>query len=351
MKTTYAHLSLLFALVLPLVLAAGCGQPLKTPTLAIELPEKYNTPDGMTLDGKGNILLCVPNFNDDKQPAKVVRIGPDDSITEVCTLPVHPETGKAGPLGIDIGSDGNLYIADNQAFGTEEHKSRLLRVVMQGDKAVRVEAVVTGFVMSNAVSCRGDCVYVTETKLDPKAYPMPSGVYRFKLSELDGKKPIKLPPGGKDAHLIATLYTKNKEWLVGANGMAFDAQGNLYVCNFGDAQVLRYTLDADGKVTGCKVFAEKDGMLSTDGMKICPVTGDIFVADFVGNAVHRIDGRTGKVTTLARNGNTDGAGGALDRPSEVCLRGKKIYVSNIDLPLAGNVYDKPHTLSLIDLGD
>ena len=40
--------------------------------------------------------------------------------------------------------------------------------------------------------------------------------------------------------------------------------------------------------------------------------GDIYVADFVGNAVHKVDGRTGEVFTLARNGNTDG------RHDELC---------------------------------
>jgi len=45
----------------------------------------------------------------------------------------------------------------------------------------------------------------------------------------------------------------------------------------------------------------------------------------------------------------DGVGGLLDRPSEVCLRGNKIYVSNIDLPMKGNEYDRPHTISLIKL--
>ena len=338
------------ALALALV-PAGCGAPLKTPAIGVELPEKYNTPDGMVLDAKGNIILCVPNFGDDSYPAKVVRIDRNHKITEICTLPKHPDTGKAGPLGIDIGSDGNLYVADNQAFGTEEHKSRLLRVVMRRGRAVRVEVVVTGFVMSNAVACYKDCVYVTETKLDPKASPLPSGVYRFNISELNAKRPIKLLPGGKDKHLIATMHTRNKEWAVGANGMGFDAEGNMFVCNFGDAQLLKYKMGADGKVVSCEVFAEKDGMESTDGLKIHPKTGDIYIADFVGNAVHKVDAKTGKVTTLARNGNTDGAGGALDKCSEVCIRGSKLYVANIDLTLAGNEYDKPHTISVIDLDD
>ena len=323
---------------------------LKKPKIAVNLPEKYNTPDGMVVDAKGNIILSCPNFNDDKFPAKMLLIDKDDKITELITLPIHPETKKpVGALGVDIGSDGNLYVADNQAFGTEEHKSRLIRIVMKDGKALKCEVVATGFVMSNAIACHGDCVYVTETKLDTKASPLPSGVYRFKMSELKADEPVKLIPGGKDPHLILTIHTKNKDWAVGANGMAFDKKGDLYVCNFGDAKLHKFTLDKDGKVTSSKVVTEGQGMLSCDGMKICPTTGDIYIADFLGNAVHKVDPASGKVTTIAKNPNTDGADGSLDRCSEVCIRGKKIYVANIDLTLGENKYDKPHTISVIEM--
>jgi sugar lactone lactonase YvrE len=340
-------------LVLGLLVPAlgGCDRAaLKRPTIAINLPDQYNTPDGMVVDpATGDIILSCPNSNDDKYPAKMLRIDANDKISEIITLPAHPETGKAGPLGVDVGPDGSLYICDNQAFGTEEHKSRLLRVVMKPGSAPTCEVLVTGFVMSNAVSCRGDSVYVTETKIDPKAYPLPSGVYRFRMSELSADKPIALQAGGKDKHLILTFTTKNKAWAVGANGLGFDAKGNMFICNFGDAQVIEVTFDAAGNVASQRVFAERSGMKSTDGLKVDPKTGDVYVADFLGNAVHRIDAITGMVTTIARNRNTDGSGGKLDRPSEVCLRGSKLYVSNIDLPLAGNTYDKPHTISVIDM--
>jgi sugar lactone lactonase YvrE len=333
------------------LLPTGCGPALKTPAIAVNLPEEYNTPDGMALDKDGAILLSCPNYNDDKYPAKMLRIDAADRISEVITLPVHPDTGKAGPLGVDVGIDGNLYVCDNQAFGAEGHKSRLLRIVMNDGKAEKCEVLVTGFVMSNAVSCYGDSVYVTESKLDPKAYPLPSGVYRFRLSELSGARPIQLEPGGKDRRLIVRLATRSKEWAVGANGLGFDARGNMFVCNFGDAQVVKVAFDAAGNVASQKVFAEGCGMKSADGLKVDPKTGDVYVADFLGNAVHKIGAATGKVTTLAKNGNTDGARGELDRPSEVCLRGNKVYVSNIDLPLAGNKYDKPHTISVIRLDE
>lgn len=363
--TSRTILGTLAAVVAAAMLTAGCGEvpppaaPPETPKAAgakivgmIELPEKYNTPDGMVLDAKtGDIILSCPNFNNHDHPAKMLRIDADDKITEITDLPPHPETKLVGPLGVDVGPDGNLYIADNQTFfDRTDHQSRLLRVVMKDGKAQGCEVLVTGFIMSNAVACHGDSVYVTESKLDVKAAPMPSGVYRFTFAELDPAKPIQLEPGGTDPHLVLKLETQNPDW-VGANGMGFDAQGNMFVCNFGDAQLIKVTFDAQGKVASQEVFAEGQGMKSADGLKVHPKTGDIYIADFLGNAVHKVDAKTGKVTTLAQNGLTDGAGGALDRCSEVCLRGNKVYAANIDLPLADNEFDSPHSISIIELAE
>ncbi|MBI9018695.1 MAG: SMP-30/gluconolactonase/LRE family protein [Phycisphaerae bacterium] len=327
----------------------GCTS-LKSTRIAVNLPEKYNTPDGMVLAKDGSILLNILNSNNPKFPPKIIKIDKNDNITEVFQYPRHPETNGFGALGIDIGPDGNYYVADNQTFfDRNDHLSRLCRVIVKNGKAIDFEVLVEGFIMSNAVSCRTDGVYVTETVIDGDVQPMPSGVYRFSYDEFKGK-PIVLAKGGKDKHLIATLYTANEDWKVGANGLGFDKKGNMYVCNFGEQSIEKFTFDKNGKVTSQEVFAKGQGMKSTDGLKIHPVTNDIYVADFVGNAVHKIDINTGKVTTIAKNANnTGGIGGLLDKPSEVCIRDGKLYIANIDLSMDGNEHDAPHTISVLNL--
>lgn len=326
---------------------------LRRPRIAVELPDEHNTPDGMTLDRQNNIILSCPNFNNPKYPAWMMKITPDDKLEEFFKLPLHPETRRACPLGVDLASDGNLYIADSQALGGfEDYQSRLLRLTMKEGRPVDCAAVVNGFVFSNGVACFGDSVYVTETKFEPKPEkgPMPSGVYRFKLSELDSQHPIELQRRGKDPHLVCRLTTRNELWKVGANGIAFARDGTMYVSNFGDAQVIAVTLDNSGNVISQKVVAQGPPLKSVDGLKVDATTGLIYLADFLGNAVHRVDPRTGKVTVITQNANTTGEGGLLDKPSEVCLRDGKLYVSNIDLNnMDGNTFDKPYTISVIEL--
>ena len=348
MRTMGIMVSLLIFLSGSLVVDAA---ELKTPRIAVTLPDACNTPDGMTLDEDGNIWLACPNGNDQSYPGVLMKIDGDDQLTKVIECPPHPETGKAFPLGIAFGADGNLYVADNQEFGGRlDHQSRLLRLIIKDGKPVKWETVVEGFVIANGVDTYGDYVYVVETKLVPDAYPLPSGVYQFKISELDGSNPIKLEKGGSDPHLIATTYTENREWLVGTNGIGTDKDGNVIFVNFGDTTLFKLTID-DGKVLKKELITAGQGMESCDGLKIHPETGDVYIADFVGNAVHKVDIETGVVKTIAKNGDTDGANGELDKCSELCFRGDKLYVSNIDLPFGGNTSDRPWTISVIDLDD
>ena len=65
-----------------------------------------------------------------------------------------------------------------------------------------------------------------------------------------------------------------------------------------------------------------------------------------------LDPKTGKVTTIWQNeNNSGGIDGLLDKPSEVCLRGNKVYVANIDLTLDGNEHNAPHTISVIEIAE
>ena len=168
-------------------------------------------------------------------------------------------------------------------------------------------------------------------------------------------QPLMVLPYGTDPHFIFQFQTsdaeRNGEWKVGANGIGLAKDGTLYVANFGDKKIIEVKLDASGRRV---VFSHNcnDGTgphESVDGLKVCPKSGYIFFADFVGNAVCVMNPKNGKTVLLAKNDLSPKAeqkrAGALDRCSEVCLRGSKLYAANIDLADP----EPPHTISVFDL--
>jgi len=339
-----------------LLLLAGCDSnkpasqaapSLKTPKLLFDLTGKYSNPDGMTLKD-GDIYLTMNNLAA-KKPAHIMKITKDDQLVDVIELPVHPETGVVSPLGNGFGADGNFYVNDNQNFaGKDMGLSRLLRVVFENGKAVRVETVVNGMNQANGLATKGDAIYVCDSSFDTKDV-FTSGVYRFALSELSADKPVQIKAGKDDPHCILTLKTTGP-WPVGANGLAFDSAGNLYVCNFGDAVLWKASFDTKGKVADFKPFcdAKTAGIESLDGAQF-DGQGNIWIADFIGNAIARISTETGKAEIIAKNAPGDGKGGALDAPSECIRRGNKVYISNIDLTFGPNKADEYQSMSVIDL--
>lgn len=349
-------LGLMFALVAVAALG-GCtmpfGQASHQPALLLSLPKSCNTPDGMTLaPTHGDIILSCPNFNDPNYPGVLVKIDVQNRLTPFFTLPTHPETGKAGPMGLDFGPDGHLYVADNQYFSNPDHKSRLIRVRIQDGKPVGAEVAVDGFKLANAVVWRGDAIFVSDTFFDLKDKPGMSGIYRFTLAELD-QGTVHLKPNATDPHLIAKFQTVlgRGSGPAGADGMTLDSKGNLYTGNFGDGVMSRITFDAEGKVASQEEFVKHPRLTCVDGIFCDLSTDEIYVADSQKNAIQVVS-PDGKLRTLWENDDTDGTGGLLDQPCEVILRGNELIIANFDMPFPGlrnRKFDAPYTISVIKL--
>lgn len=334
--------------------AWGQGQAIPKPAqpkLLVELTGNYNTPDGMALLPNGDVILSVPNFNDLSVGAYMVRLSPDNKVSEFMKLPNHPETGQpVGALGVCLSPSGDLFLSDYQMTG--ERQSRVLRIVMKDGQPVDIKPVVTGTHVSNAVICHGDYLYVSDTQIDKTAKPAISGVLRFKLDELEGKEPVQLAEDEtKDPHFLGIIEVHDPVVQLGADGLCFDKRDNLYIGNFADGTVHRMTFDPNGKVVSNKIFARADFMKSSDGLTFDPQTGVIYVADSRQNAIQMVL-PNGTVKTLAKSGDTDGKDGGMDQPCEALLRGRELIVSNMDWPIPGTIntkYDPLCTLSVIQL--
>jgi len=349
MKRNYLILFLLPVLLFSY--ACNNEQGLKKPVLfgGKPLPESYASPDGLTIGPDGYLYVSInQSATNWKYPAKIARISPDGALEDFFVLPVNQNTGKASPLGLVFASDGNLYVSDNQSFCTDvPNQAGIIRIVVENGKPQRAELVVSGLNASNGITARGNYLYVAETNLGTKDV-YTSGVYRFSLDELTGCDTLLIPAGG-DEHLILSFETKSKT--VGANGIGIDSKGNLYVNNFGDVEILKYSFDEKGAISSSDVFARPEGVLSLDGMQI-DKDDNLWIADFVGNAVLKVDTKTGKSTVIAKNNvPVTGENGELDSPSECIRFGNKVYVSNIDLTSGDQKTDPIQTISVIEIGN
>jgi sugar lactone lactonase YvrE len=351
----------------------GAASPYK-PTLLVDLGDACNTPDGMRKDPKSNdIILSCPNFFGKTAdggaytaPPVLMRIKPDNKIEPYFTdLPAPANApNRAGPMGIDFGPDGNLYVADHQYRYDPAYKSRILRINVDAmGKPTTADVVVEGTRLSNALMWNKDYLYLTDTwAYDEPATGGKSAIYRFTRAELAAAttaSPIKIQKPTAttaDPHMFAQFNTVPDRGvnLAGADGITFDAAGNLYTGNFGDGVITKITFDAMGNKATQTEFVKDAAMTCADGIFFDAMTSNIYVTDSQKNAI-RVISPAGVVSTLWENDDSNGEGGLLDQPAEPTIRGNELIIANFDAgftamqPGKNKSSEAPHTISVIKL--
>ncbi|MEZ0608194.1 hypothetical protein ACAW74_06755 [Fibrella sp. WM1] len=337
-------------------MAADSVPTIGNPVLLAKLPAKYNTPDGLALGPDGTVYLSMPNLANNDYPGVLLKIV-GDSVQFVSDLPTHPDTKHACPMDLAFGPDGNLYYADNQYENDKNNKSRLMRIRMKGGKVLGVDQLVTGFGLSNAVLWKGNNLYVTDSQWDTDKDDKGSAIFRFTLAELNKattNAPIALKPKTMDPHVLTTFTTTVNDTGLdnGADGLDYDSQGNLYTGSFGDGTLYKVTLKPDGSFASKEVVSVSQPIACVDGLIVDRATNTMYLCNSRMNAIMTVDLANGNVSTLAQNGDTDGANGRLDQPAEVLLKGKRLYISDYDKPekkFVNSKADDVHTMSYIEL--
>lgn len=323
---------------------------MKTPKLFTALPEYICTPDSMDIDRHGNLVLSCPNFAEPASSGCVVKIDKDRRVTKWFDVPVHEETGVARNMGIALYED-RVYLCDNQGWSGApdlQNKGRMLCVTVDDDGAIREwHNVATGMEHPNGVRIRNGYLYVTQSLCSPVKHPsgkLVSCVYRFGLEERD----IKITNTLSDRHIFATFVTENPDCQYGADGIAFDKYGDLYVGNFGDGHVIKILVDEMGCYLSQESYAkDPDQLQTTDGM-IFDEAGNLYIADFSANAIAKVH-PGGRVERIAKSPDCDGLDGGLDQPGEPILWNGLLIASCFDLVTGpdkvNTAHEMPATLS------
>lgn len=309
------------------------------------LPDYIATPDGMTIDGNGNLILACPNYADPSKPGVILKIDREKNIQKWIDVPVHEETGLACPMGIAFGPDGDLYVCDNQGWSGKPElirKGRILRLRIRGNEVEKCTVVARNMEHPNGMRIRDGYIYVTQSTMELVKHPsgkLVSAVYRFLLDDED----INITNTLADANILTTFITENPADQYGVDGIEFDRDGNLLVGNFGDGAVHKIMFNDDLSVKSNEVWAKNPAELeSTDGM-IMDNDGNLYIADFCANAIAKVT-PDAKVKRIAASPDSDGLHGELDQPGEPIIWNGRLVVSCFDCVTSDIVINTAHEL-------
>lgn len=352
--------------------AETAPNPKYRPKLFATLPVDMHGPDGLTVsDTTGTIFLTVPNFNGrdgdtgpKKNPGMLVKVGMDGRVEKLLEFPVLESTGQTGCMGLDMGPDGNLYVCDNQFFFDTDHKSRVLRVVMDGDKPTgKVEIVAEGLKLANALLWTKDKMFVSDTNLQLPGHFGTGGLWAFPKDEAlkagqAGTPTIKVKPNGKDSRLVVVEAVDEVDRGDGAgiDGITVTPDGTLYAGNFGDGALYAIRFDKNDKPQVEKIHKGGEVFPCCDGIFYNKKTDKIYINDSTKNAIRAFKptkpGEKAVLELIWQNGEVDKTDGLLDQPCECIVVGNKMIIVNFDWPFPGMVNTKfspPATLSVIEL--
>ena len=143
----------------------------------------------------------------------------------------------------------------------------------------------------------------------------------------------------------ATCNSQAPDFAVGANGIAFDDDGNLLILNTHGATVVRIPVESDGSAGRPSVFVGPDCTLleGADGLAI-DRKGNIYVVDFLNHKLVRVD-PDGEITLLD-------SGGLLDSPASLAFgvgeHRETLYITNFAfLSASGGGDPRPGILSKV----
>jgi sugar lactone lactonase YvrE len=138
-------------------------------------------------------------------------------------------------------------------------------------------------------------------------------------------------PAAQIEKYTRTLPDGKTQQSIVANGLEFDSKGVLHVADTARGAIWKVTLGADGKGGKAALLAQSPLLEGADGLAF-DRRGNLWVAVNERNALVTVS-PDGQVREVAKNGS----GGPLEFPSAIVFVGGTAYISNFDTPRRDNL--------------
>lgn len=296
-----------FLIAQPAAAAPGAGE---VRNFGPDLGAICNLPEGVAVDPQGNVYASSLNFNATSGPANICVLDRSGAIVDVISVAPVPG-GVAKLLGMLFVPNEGLYVGDIGG-------GRVLRIDVRTHAATTIAA---GFGAPNALARdHAGNIWVSDS--------FPGTV-------------TKIAPGGATttyAYPVQLAPRAGESPGFGANGLAFDrSERYLYVAETSRDEIYRIAY-ANGALGAIELFARGTGSRALDG-------ADGIAFDVRGN-LYVCSNQSDEIAVLSPSGDViaeyRGAGAnAFNSPASLVFRGRSVYVTNLALFHGG-----PQKLSL-----
>jgi len=272
-------------------------------------PAAGELPEAITTDAVGNIYASMG--------AKIKKITPSGVVSVFATLPLPSGVLSAG---LKFGDDNHLYVASG-SLSPVPPVAFVFRIDMSGHVEVYAALDPTGFPNDIAFNDEGE-LFVTD--------PLLGQIWKI---DADGNPDVWLADPAfdgneDDPYLVLSRF--------GVDGIAFDKYKNrLYVGNLDYGKILRVGIDCHGEPGDVEVWVDDFASLAgADGIAFDD-NGSLFVAVNGQDSVVQID--------KYRHVNTIAEGGLLDAPSSLVFGAtyqskKTLYIASFAITRAFGIF-------------
>jgi len=262
-------------------------------------PAAGELPEGLAMDRQGNLYVGFA------PTAAIVKLAPSGAVSSYAQLP-SPQATAGFLVGLAFDSQGEVLYAALSSFDPATHGIWRVR---QGGTVVERFAALDPQSLPNGFAFRGDTVYVSDS----------FGGQVWAIDPQGSARVWKADP------LLQGDPTVNALGLsIGANGIAFRGS-SLYVANNDRGLIVRIPVNSDGSAGAVEVVADDPELLrGADGIAFDDA-GRLYVAANGHDRLVVVAPEPGGAVTVLEEG------APLDFPASLVVRDGELFVTNFAL--------------------